>query len=98
MIKFWLLKMIHMKLGGVLVEKTDEKVKLFSKKELLEKWLIDHGFVYGKCEDFISDDTYWFHQKDSADNHVVVEIEELIIDNNDEKIEWIDALMYRGLR
>ena len=93
----WLLKMIHMQNKGIITEKAEEAFKLFSQKKEVEKWLINHGFVYGKCDDFMTEGAYWFHQKDRAGDYVIVEMEEMIIDDFDRKIEWVDSLQYRAL-
>jgi len=98
MMVVWLLKIIHMESLGILTERTEEMFKLFSRREEAEKWLVKQGFVYGKCDYFVQEEAYWFHQKDRVGDYVIVKIEEKIMDDFDEKIEWIDSLAYRELK
>ena len=93
----WMLK-IERREGafGILdLSKTFEKV--FSTKELAEKWLILQGFVFGKPKMIVWSDPMWFHQDDNETDINFVELRKIHIDDFDEK-SWVDTLFYRHIK
>ena len=77
----WMLK-IERREGafGILdLSKTFEKV--FSTKELAEKWLILQGFVFGKPKMIVWSDSMWFHQDDNETDINFVELRKIHIDD-----------------
>ena len=66
----WCVKLTRMQLTVVHVEATDRCEKFFYKKETAEKWLTDHGFVFGKFQLFKdTPEAYWFHQRDCINDY-----------------------------
>ena len=95
----YLLIIRHMKLQGIMTETVEEQFLVFEKKETMENWLRNNGFVYGHSYYFqnVPGKFYWFHQKDTAMDHVKVRIQEqTIADENVEDKGWIGHLMYRN--
>ncbi len=93
----WMLK-IERREGafGILdLSKTFEKV--FSTKELAEKWLILQGFVFGKPKMIIWSDPMWFHQEDNETDINFVELRKIHIDDFKEK-SWVDTLFFRHIK
>ncbi len=93
----WMLK-IERREGafGILdLSKTFEKV--FSTKELAEKWLILQGFVFGKPKMISWSDPMWFHQDDNETDINFVELRKIHIDDFEEK-SWVDTLFYRHIK
>ncbi len=93
----WMLK-IERREGafGILdLSKTFEKV--FSTKELAEKWLILQGFVFGKPKMIIWSDPMWFHQDDNETDINFVELRKIHIDDFKEK-SWVDTLFFRHIK
>ena len=93
----WMLKIIRRKgVFGILhIYETFEKV--FSTKELAEKWLILQGFVFGKPKMIVWSDSMWFHQDDNETDINFVELRKIPIDDFDEK-SWVDTLFYRHIK
>ena len=93
----WMLK-IERREGafGILdLSKTFEKV--FSTKELAEKWLILQGFVFGKPKMIVWSDPMWFHQDDNETDINFVELRKIQIDDFKEK-SWVDTLFFRHIK
>ncbi len=93
----WMLK-IERREGafGILdLSKTFEKV--FSTKELAEKWLILQGFVFGKPKMIVWSDSMWFHQEDNETDINFVELRKIHIDDFKEK-SWVDTLFFRHIK
>lgn len=94
----YLLIIRHLKVQWIMPETVEEQFFVFEKKEAMENWLRNNGFVYGHSYYFqnIPDKFYWFHQKDTARDCVEVKIQEqTMADENMEVEGWIEDLMYR---
>lgn len=65
------------------MEHTDEEVRLFSSMCLVEKWLMDNGFIYGQRRflNYPTGDHEWFHKDDISMEYVNVIITEMILDD-----------------
>lgn len=88
----------HLKLQGIKLDPIEEQILVFEKKDALEIWLRNNGFVYGHSDIFgnTPGEFYWFHQKDVAWDHVAIEIhEQTVADASTEAMGWIGSLMYR---
>jgi hypothetical protein len=76
-------------------EITNTAVKLFSTKDVAEKWLVKNGFVYGQHDFFKEVEVpYWFHQQDSPDDYVDVAIQKIKIDDMETR-GWINEVSLR---
>ena len=90
-----LLTLVHMVAGVVTAKEANRSTLLFSSSDKAEAWLVEHGFVYGKCDVFKSTgNPYWFHQKDTAWDFVQVFLQEAKPDQVD-NIDWISELRWR---
>ena len=90
----WMVKIVRNKLQGVFIEPVATYIKIFSTKEKAENWLVQKGFVYGKCKYFNdTGESYWFNQSDISMDYTVVSLHEMKVDSDEES--WIDKLIYR---
>jgi len=95
----YLLIIRHLKVQGIMLEVVEEQFLVFEKKETMEIWLRNNGFVYGHSDIFKNTpgEFYWFHQKDTAWDHVEVKMHEQTLAGEDIEVEgWIASLMYRN--
>ena len=77
----WKVNLIYRQKIDSVMKKTKYTEKLFSSKELAEKWLAGKGFVYGQNSYFKPmPEPYWFHRNDTRTDHVTVKIYEIKID------------------
>lgn len=95
----YLLIIRHLKVQAITIETIEESFLVFEKKDVMENWLRNNGFIYGHCDIFKNTpgEFYWFHQKDTAWDRVEVEIQEHTIADESRVAEvWVDSLMYRN--
>ncbi len=93
----WIVKIVRNKLQLIFVEPVAMYTKVFSTKEKAENWLIQKGFVYGKCKYFKNtSESYWFNQSDISMDYTVVSLNKMEVDSDEES--WIDNLAYRCVR
>ena len=90
----WMVKIVRNKLQAVFVEPVATYIKVFSTKEKAEDWLVQKGFVYGKCRYFKdTGESYWFNQSDVSMDHTIVNLQKMEVDSDEES--WVDKLTFR---
>ena len=95
----WKVNLIYRQKVDSVMKNTKFTEKIFSSKELAEKWLAGKGFVYGQNTCFKPvPDPYWFHKNDTRTDHVTVKIYEMVIDEGikDDADKWILSLENRA--
>ncbi len=95
----WKVNLIYRQKVDSVMKNTKFTEKIFSSKELAEKWLAGKGFVYGQNSCFKPmPDPYWFHKNDTRTDHVTVKIYEMVIDEGikDDADKWLLSLNDRA--
>lgn len=101
---YYLVELVRMKIGVISHEPVDVEVRLFSSMHLVEKWLMENGFIYGQRRffNYPTGDKEWFHKDDLAVEYVNVDISKMKLDDKKkskfrdlEKIhrEWLPGFL-----
>ena len=96
--KVWVLRIAQYQNSAMGNELEKSLHRVFSSKEIAEKWMMEQGLVYGKCMAFKTEgvDPCWFHQNDTANNFVNLTLTEMEVDNERNE-DWLKFRLNKHL-